>query len=401
MLIMISTLVYGIYPMEAVKAQEGSPLEISAESAILIDRKSGAVLFAKNENKQMAPASITKIVTAIIALETSPLNDMVTVSKRARGEEGTRVYLEEGEQQTMENLIYALMVNSGNDAGTAIAEHISGSNEAFSETMNVFVREQIQVTNSQFMNPHGLPDQQHFITAADMAKIAQYAMNNQKFREIVATKKKTWNGLTWKSQLVNHNKLLSSYQGATGLKNGYTSKSGHTLVASALRNDMELIGVILNSKNSKSLYKEMTDLLDYGFEQYSSVKLFEDQQKHVLNFEGKQIEFIANAEIITVIPNNETPNVLVDHLGNVSVKTSLGTLHAGSLLMMSEQQEQTLVSETDVKMNKTSNDTVWSLLLTCAWFLMNLFLLTMGYLMRKKRKKEIRYTTTYWNSHDY
>lgn len=203
----------------------------------------------------MYPASITKILTAIIAIEGSNLNDTVTVSKKAREVDGTRVYLEEGEQVPLKKLLQGLLINSGNDAAIAIAEHVSGNVTDFSKVMNRTAKEKIGVRNSNFINPHGLFDPNHQTTAYDMAKITQYAMKNKTFREIVGTKELRWNGEGWKTTLYNHNKLLWRYEGVNGGKNGYVDESGSTLVTSAKRGSTELIAVTLKAHHQKQLMK--------------------------------------------------------------------------------------------------------------------------------------------------
>lgn len=306
--------------------------EVAAESAILIDGRTGTVLYSKNATERMYPASITKIVTAIVALETADVSDTVTVSKDARWEEGTRVYLEEGEQMSMWQLLQGMMVNSGNDAATAIADHIDGSKEKFAERMNAFVQEKAGAMNSQFRNPHGLPDPDHYTTAEDMAKIARYAMQNEKFRELVGTKKVNWTGETWQTTLVNHNKLLGTYEGATGIKNGYTTAAGQTLVASAKRGDMELIGVVLKSPSSDLLYKDMRKMLDYGFAAYEPMMLFDENESY--HMQGMpNVDYTADQPIWTVVPKGEQPELLVDTTGEIHVHTSEGATVAGHFLV--------------------------------------------------------------------
>ncbi|QKS48713.1 D-alanyl-D-alanine carboxypeptidase (plasmid) [Paenibacillus cellulosilyticus] len=306
--------------------------DVVGESAILIDGRTGMVLYSKNATEQMYPASITKIVTAIVALESADVSDTVTVSKDARWEEGTRVYLEEGEQMSMWQLLLGMMVNSGNDAATAIADHIDGSKEKFAERMNAFVRDKAGAMNSQFRNPHGLPDDEHYTTAEDMAKIARYAMQNEKFRELVGTKKVNWTGETWQTTLINHNKLLGTYEGATGIKNGYTTAAGQTLVASAKRGDMELIGVVLKSPSSDQLYNDMRSMLDYGFAAFEPKMLFDENESY--HMEGMpNVEYTAEKAIWTVVPKGEEPDILVDTTGEIHVHTSQGATIAGHFLV--------------------------------------------------------------------
>ncbi|WP_078555213.1 D-alanyl-D-alanine carboxypeptidase family protein [Bacillus alkalicellulosilyticus] len=245
-------------------------VEIQSETAIIMDSKSGKVLYEKKAHQQMYPASITKIITGIVALEQGNISDIVTVSSEATRVIGTRVYLLEGEDVTLEKLVQGMMINSGNDAGTAIAEHFDGSEEKFSNRMNDFITEVVGVKNSNFTNPHGLFGEEHYTTAYDMAKITQYAMKNEAFREIVGTKFLEWNGEGWETTLINHHRLLGNYEGVTGVKNGYVSMSGHTLVTSAERGDTELIVVTLNAPSAKIASRDTMTLLDYGFEHFET-----------------------------------------------------------------------------------------------------------------------------------
>ncbi|WP_181348587.1 D-alanyl-D-alanine carboxypeptidase family protein [Thalassobacillus sp. CUG 92003] len=245
-------------------------VNLESESGIVIDANTGKVLNETNSKKRMYPASITKIMTAIVAIEKGDLNETVTVSEKARDVIGTRVYLEEGEKVPLKKLIQGTMINSGNDAAIAIAEHVAGSTDQFANLMNTFAEEKIGVTDSHFVNPHGLFDKSHYTTAYDMAKITQYAMNNQVFRDIVSTKKLNWKGKSWETTLYNHNRLLWRYKGANGVKNGWIDQSGHTLVTSAKRGDTELLAVVLKAKGKESSYQDTMNLLDFGFEHYQS-----------------------------------------------------------------------------------------------------------------------------------
>ncbi len=335
------------------QAEAVKPPVLQSEAAILIDGRSGMTMFAKNETERMYPASITKIVTAIVALENSDVSDIVTVSKGARWEEGTRVYLEEGEQMSMGQLLQGLLINSGNDAATAIAEHIDGSKEKFAERMTAFVREKAGAMNSQFRNPHGLPDEEHYTTAEDMAKIAQYAMRNDKFREIVGTKRVAWNGQTWQTTLVNHNKLLGTYEGATGIKNGYTQAAGSTLVASAKRDGMELIAVILKAPSTDLMYKEMRSLLDYGFAAYEPKMLFDENETYRMNG-MPSVAYTAEEPIWAVVPKGETPKLIVDTTGVVRVVTSSGVKEAGRFQVSHEPEVRALAAGSEKAANVTS-----------------------------------------------
>lgn len=241
---------------------------ISAESAILIEQSTGNVLYGKNHTKQMKPASTTKILTALIALEKCDMKEIVTVSLNAANKEGSSMYIEEGEKLTVEGLLYGLMMNSGNDAATAIAEHISGNEEEFSKLMNQTAK-RIGALNSNFVTPSGLDDENHYTTAYDLALITSYALENDSFKTMASTKTKvvtTEDGV--KKYLSNHNKLLSLYEGCNGVKTGFTKASGRTLVSSAIRNDMQLVAVTFNAPDD---WNDHMNMMNYGFSEFETV----------------------------------------------------------------------------------------------------------------------------------
>jgi serine-type D-Ala-D-Ala carboxypeptidase (penicillin-binding protein 5/6) len=223
---------------------------VSARSAVLIEQNSGRILYEKNANKVSRIASITKIMTAILAIESGKLNDTVTVSNRAVRAEGSSVYLKLGEKIKMEDLLYGLMLRSGNDAAVAIAEHVGGSLEGFVFLMNQKA-EEIGMRNTHFANPHGLDDsKEHYSTAYDMAILTKYAMMNPTYRKISGTKihrapnpNEKWDRV-WK----NKNRLLTEkYKYTTGGKTGYTKLAKRTLVTTATKGDLDLIAVTINA----------------------------------------------------------------------------------------------------------------------------------------------------------
>lgn len=241
-------------------------IDVNAGAAVLMDSVTGKVLYEKNGYTQMGMASTTKIMTAILAIENGNLDDVVTVSSNAAGLEGTSMYLALGEKVKMEDLIYGLMLPSGNDASVAIAEHISGSVEAFAELMNQKAKE-IGANQTHFTNPHGLYDPNHYTTAYDLALISRYAMQNPVFEEVAATGTKAvpWEGHKEKKWLANANKLLKLYDGADGIKPGYTPETGRTLVGSATRDGWRVITVTLNCRGDWEEHKKM---FDYAFNLY-------------------------------------------------------------------------------------------------------------------------------------
>lgn len=233
---------------------------ISAESAVLIDGDSGRILYEKNAYERRGMASTTKIMTALVVLENAKLDDVVNVSYNASITEGSSMYLKANEKITVEGLLYGLMLNSGNDAATALAEHTSGNIEKFAELMNKKAKE-IGMKNTSFANPHGLDNENHYSTAYDMALLTKYAMENKNFKIIVGTKSKIiqTQGGEYK-YLTNHNKLLSMYQYCSGVKTGFTKKCGRCLVSFSEKNGVKLITITLNAPNDWndhiSLYDE-------------------------------------------------------------------------------------------------------------------------------------------------
>lgn len=231
---------------------------ISAKQAILIDRKSGEILFEKASEERAYPASTTKIMTALMALDLCKRYDIditteVTVPKEAVGIEGSSVYLKAGESRTIEELLYGTMLRSGNDAATALAICLGGNEKNFVKMMNDKAGE-LHCNRTNFINPTGLFDENHYTTAKDLARIARTAIKNDIFRQISSSK--SWGTYT------NKNKTVFQYEGGTGIKIGFTEKSGRTLVASACRNGTELIAVVLNDPN---WFEDAYALMDYGF----------------------------------------------------------------------------------------------------------------------------------------
>ncbi len=233
---------------------------ISARSAIVLDAASGRILFEHNSHTKRGMASTTKIMTALCALEYGNLEKTVTISNTASGVEGSSMYLAPNEKLKLVDLVYGLMLVSGNDAATAIAENVSGSVEKFAELMNKKAME-IGVFDTSFTNPHGLSDDNHFTTAYDLAKITAYAMQNPLFCEIAATKSKSLPQVEggFPRHLVNHNKFLSMYEGCIGVKTGFTKATGRCLVTAVEKNGLRLICVTLNDPDDWGDHKTMYD----------------------------------------------------------------------------------------------------------------------------------------------
>jgi len=255
-----------------VLAAPPAPPDISAQSAALIDVESGRLLLEKNSTKRMRIASLTKIMTAIVAIEHGNINDLVKTSDNAYGKEGSSIYLKRGETLRLEDMLYGLMLRSGNDAAVAIAEHVGGSVEGFAHLMNEKAR-YIGMTQSHFTNPHGLDDSNnHYSTARDMALLTAYALRNPVFKKIVSTKVKNIpnQGEKWDRRLLNKNKMLHMYQGADGVKTGYTKLAKRCLASSATRNGQQLAVIVLNAPDD---WDDSAKWMDYGFSHYPKTEL--------------------------------------------------------------------------------------------------------------------------------
>lgn len=317
-------------PIKPARAEP--PPEVTAASAVLLDLTTGEFLFLKNPDKKKAPASITKILTALVALERGHLEDRITISANPPRAEGTRVYLVEGETVTLNDLLYGMLLNSGNDAALAIAEHYGGSKAGFAKLMNEKAK-QLGANNSNFVNPSGLSEPGHYITARDMAIIARAAMQNKTLREIVATKTYPWYGQDWQTTLVNQNKLLWKYEGANGIKNGYTSEANFTLVVSATRQNQTLIAVLLDEPSSEQAEADAIKLLDYGFQTFQSYLLVKQGEivATITLENGKKVELLARNDlaVITAANKDTAPTgylQLVDYKRPVQANTSMGAM---------------------------------------------------------------------------
>ena len=245
----------------AVKIPARAELAVSAKAAILMHADSGRVLYEKNADEHMLIASTTKIMTAIVVLEHCELDDLVEVDSRSAGIEGSSMYLKAGESYTVEDLLYGLLLVSGNDAASALALHVADSMEEFAELMNAKAAE-LGMTESSFKNAHGLDEEGHYSTARDMAKLAAYCMGNEDFARIARTVSHTVGEQT----LVNHNRLLREYDGCLGLKTGYTMAAGRTLVTCAERDGARYVCVTLNDPDDWDDHKA---LYDWAFANYS------------------------------------------------------------------------------------------------------------------------------------
>lgn len=245
---------------------EGSGPSVSAEAAVLMDQSSGRVLFSKNSSEKLPIASITKVMTAILAIESGKLNRTFTVSREAVRAEGSSIYLKAGERIRLIDLVYGLMLRSGNDASVAIAEAVAGSTQGFALLMNEKAAE-LGMHDTHFMNPNGLDDPGHYSTATDMAALTRYAMRNTVFRKITGTHSYRVEKTNKENARVftNKNKMLRLYSNATGGKTGFTKKAGRTLISTASSGGLSLIVVTLNDSDD---WQDHQRLFDWGFTNY-------------------------------------------------------------------------------------------------------------------------------------
>jgi len=245
---------------------------INSRIGIIYDRKSGKVIWGKNENKRSAMASTTKIMTCIVVIENADLNAEVKVSAKAAGTGGSRLGLKKDDKITIKDLLYGLMLRSGNDAAVALAEYVGKDKEGFANLMNKKAKE-LGLKDTHFVTPHGLDDPEHYTTAYELAKIADYALKNEMFAKIVGTKEHTININGYAKQLCNTNELLGYLQGVSGVKTGFTNNAGRCLVTSVNRNDFEIITVVLGADTKKIRTADSINLIEYAYENYKYLNI--------------------------------------------------------------------------------------------------------------------------------
>ena len=273
---------------------------ISGRAGVLYEPESGKILYGKNENARLPMASTTKIMTALVAVENTSITELVKVDGRAVGVEGSSAYLKDGDVLTVEELLYALLLQSANDAAVAIACHVGGSVEGFAEMMNGKAAE-MGLVNTHFENPHGLDADGHYTTAKELATVAAEAMKNPLLREIFATRKRSFTNGERSRTYVNHNKLLHLYDGAVGVKTGYTRKCGRCLVGAAERDGLTLLSVTLDAPDD---WRDHARMLDFGFASLEKIVLAESGERiysvAVVDGEAEDVT-VRNAESLSQI----------------------------------------------------------------------------------------------------
>lgn len=253
-------------------SEDFEDLNLNCRIAVAFDRESGEVIWGKDENKRTAMASTTKIMTAIIVIEQANLSDIVEVSAKAAGTGGSRLGLKKGDKISLNDLLYGLMLRSGNDAAVAIAEHVGGNVESFANLMNEKAKG-LNLQDTNFVTPHGLDDPNHYTTAVELAKITDYALKNQTFAKIVGTKNYTVTINGYPKTLSNTNELLGYLNGVNGVKTGFTNNAGRCLVTSVNRDGFNIITVVIQADTKKDRTRDSINLIEYIYKNYEQVNV--------------------------------------------------------------------------------------------------------------------------------
>ncbi|MCA1009533.1 D-alanyl-D-alanine carboxypeptidase family protein [Halobacillus halophilus] len=280
--ILIFMVTLSILQPASIKAEEKSAPDLvdSAKSAILLEKNSGMMLYEKDAHQELPPASMTKVMTLLLIMEalekeSISLDEKVRISEHAASMGGSQIFLEAGEEMTVHDLLKGIAVASGNDASVAMAERIAGSEKEFVNQMNKKAQD-LGLKHTHFENPTGLPAKGHYSTAHDMAVMARELLLHDEVTQYTSIYddylRKGKDNEFW---LVTTNKLIKSYPGMDGLKTGYTSEAKYCLTASAKRDDMHMIAVVMGAETPKDRNSDITSLLDYGFGQYEGVKLYD------------------------------------------------------------------------------------------------------------------------------
>ncbi|MCA0970278.1 D-alanyl-D-alanine carboxypeptidase [Halobacillus litoralis] len=276
-LLLLLSLLLSFFPISVFGAEKSDLID-SSKSAILLEKNSGMTLYEKNSDEKLPPASMTKIMTLLLIMEalekeTIKMDEMVRISEHAASMGGSQIFLEAGEEMSVENLLKGIAVASGNDASVAMAERIEGTEKAFVKAMNKKVKD-LGLKNTHFENPTGLPAEGHYSTAHDMAVMARELLLHDEITKFTTIYddylRKGEENEFW---LVNTNKLIKSYPGMDGLKTGFTREAMYCLTASAKRDDLHMVAVVMGAETPKKRNADVTSLLDYGFGQYEGIKL--------------------------------------------------------------------------------------------------------------------------------
>ncbi len=328
-------------------------MDLNAKSAILMDAATGKVLYEKNVHEKLPPASVTKIMTMLLAMEAIDkniisVNDQVTISERASEMGGSQLYLEPGEEKTVQQLLKGIAVASANDACVALAEHIGGTEELFIKKMNNKAKE-LGMKDTHFMNTNGLPQEGHYTSAYDISLMSRELLKYPKIHEWLTIWMSNMKvGLPNKKitnlQLTNTNKLIKTYPGANGIKTGYTSEAKYCLSASATREGLTLISVILGSPTSAIRFGEAKKLLDFGFSTYRAMPITRKNQMidELLVEKGKekQINVVAKDHLSVLVKKGEEAKVQKEIILPKSIKAPVHTHQkVGKIIIKKNGQE--------------------------------------------------------------
>ena len=304
-------------------------IETSARSAILMDMDSNRILYEKNIHEKRSVASISKIMTAVVAIESGKLDDKVIIGDEIKKAYGSGIYIQVGEEMTLRDLLYGLMLRSGNDAALAIANYVGGSVDNFVEMMNSKAKD-LKMRNTTFNNPSGLDQEEgNYSTAYDMALLASYAMKLDDYKIITGTKKYTLstnkNTYSW----INKNKLLSLYKYTTGGKTGFTEIAKRTLVSTATKDNTNLVVVTLNDGND---WQDHQNLFEYGFNNYTNLKLLEKGYINIYNDNYyKDYKLYIKSDYYYLLNNSEQDNLIfkykLEKKRNINNDDEIGTIN--------------------------------------------------------------------------
>lgn len=273
---------------------------INSRAAIIYDRTSGSILYGKNENEKRKMASTTKIMTAIIVIENCNLNDIVTISSKSAGTGGSRLGLHTNDKISVRDLLYGLMLCSGNDASIALAEHVSGDIPSFAELMNEKCN-YLKLNSTNFVTPHGLDNDNHFTTPYELALITNYALKNDIFRKYVSTKNYTVSINGNPKKISNTNELLGNLDGVYGVKTGFTNGANRCLVTSIKRGNMDLICIVLGADTKKDRTRDSIQLIEYCFNNFEMVNI---KEKILLEFENWKLCNSSSFSVKKGVSNN-------------------------------------------------------------------------------------------------
>ncbi|NLL82408.1 MAG: D-alanyl-D-alanine carboxypeptidase [Tissierellia bacterium] len=339
-------------------------LEVTCKSALLMDYNTGKVIFAHNEHEKLPPASVTKIMTLLLAMEAIDsgklkMDDKVVISQYASSMGGTQIYLEQGEVQTVEDLIKAVSIRSANDAAVALGEAISGTNEGFINLMNERAKT-LGMNNTHFVNSSGLPTENHYTTAYDIALMSRELMKHSDIQKYLTTYMEDI--LVGRAKddtqvMVNTNKLIRDYEGTTGIKTGSTNEAKYCLSASAKRGDLYLISVILGAETSNIRFNEATKLLDYGFANYDSIAIGKKgdviAKIPIEKASQRNIELVLERDSFALLPKGNSGNLKkeVNYKENIKSPIKQGDV-LGSLTILLDNKEIekiNLIAKNDVE----------------------------------------------------